>query len=79
MAFFFVVAAVSFDDRGEGPLGPQLNSFDDVDAIGVLLGSGHVPNLVRDIALNNLDGSFDQMDSTVDSMVGKSMKTRKSS
>jgi hypothetical protein len=25
--------------------------------------------------LNNLDGSFDQMDSTVDSMGGKSMKT----
>lgn len=67
---------IVFDNSGEGPFRTQLDSLDEVDAVGVLLSSGHVPSLLWRLGIDNPNRYLDQMDSKVDSKLCMSRKIR---
>jgi hypothetical protein len=67
--------AVALYHWGERPLGTRFNSLDDVDAVGVLLRSSHIPAIAV-LGIFSLGGKFGQMDSRPDSMAARLLKGR---
>jgi hypothetical protein len=67
--------AVALYHGGERPLSARFNSLDDVDAVGVLLRSCHIPAIAV-LGIFSLGGKFGQMDIRPDSIAAMLLKER---